>query len=149
MQHWLFKSEPHKFSWDDLTSSPLSTAPWDGKSLQSCSLMSALLPLLWRCELQEGQLKRGKKHAGVRNYVARNHMLEMKVGDQGFFYHSSCKVVRCALSSCSSDRVLPFISSRRCLNCTASPTLNPQSKPQEAIVWGSEEETMMMKLKLG
>ncbi len=27
---------------------------------------------------------------GVRNYQARNFMREMKVGDQAFFYHSSC-----------------------------------------------------------
>lgn len=30
--------------------------------------------------------------AGVRNYVARNHLRAMKVGDKAFFYHSSCKV---------------------------------------------------------
>jgi len=30
---------------------------------------------------------------GIRNYQARNLMRdEMKVGDKGFFYHSSCKV---------------------------------------------------------
>lgn len=28
--------------------------------------------------------------SGVRNYQARNNMLEMRVGDLGFFYHSSC-----------------------------------------------------------
>jgi predicted RNA-binding protein with PUA-like domain len=28
---------------------------------------------------------------GVRNYQARNHMREMKPGDRGFFYHSSCE----------------------------------------------------------
>ncbi len=27
---------------------------------------------------------------GVRNYQARNFMRDMKVGDQAFFYHSSC-----------------------------------------------------------
>ncbi|MEO6912895.1 MAG: EVE domain-containing protein [Candidatus Baltobacteraceae bacterium] len=27
--------------------------------------------------------------SGVRSYQARNNMLEMKLGDQGFFYHSS------------------------------------------------------------
>ncbi len=40
--------------------------------------------------------------SGVRNFQARNHMMEMKLGDLGFFYHSSiaepaavgiCKVV--------------------------------------------------------
>jgi predicted RNA-binding protein with PUA-like domain len=28
---------------------------------------------------------------GVRNYMARNHMRTMRVGDRGFFYHSSCE----------------------------------------------------------
>jgi predicted RNA-binding protein with PUA-like domain len=28
---------------------------------------------------------------GVRNYQARNYMREMRVGDQVFFYHSSCE----------------------------------------------------------
>ena len=41
--------------------------------------------------------------SGVRNFQARNNMLEMKLGDHGFFYHSSiaepaaigiCEVVR-------------------------------------------------------
>ncbi|MDQ2680741.1 MAG: EVE domain-containing protein [Candidatus Eremiobacteraeota bacterium] len=41
--------------------------------------------------------------SGVRSYQARNNMLEMKLGDRGFFYHSStaqpgavavCEVVR-------------------------------------------------------
>jgi predicted RNA-binding protein with PUA-like domain len=43
--------------------------------------------------------------SGVRNYQARNNMMEMRVGDLGLFYHSSiaepaaigvCKVVRTA-----------------------------------------------------
>lgn len=29
---------------------------------------------------------------GVRNYQARNYMFQMKVNDQIFFYHSSCKI---------------------------------------------------------
>lgn len=29
---------------------------------------------------------------GVRNYAARNNLMAMKVGDRGFFYHSSCEV---------------------------------------------------------
>jgi predicted RNA-binding protein with PUA-like domain len=31
--------------------------------------------------------------SGVRNYQARNNMLAMKVGDLGFFYHSSTKEI--------------------------------------------------------
>jgi predicted RNA-binding protein with PUA-like domain len=29
--------------------------------------------------------------SGVRNFQARNNMVAMRVGDRGFFYHSSCK----------------------------------------------------------
>jgi predicted RNA-binding protein with PUA-like domain len=29
---------------------------------------------------------------GVRNYQARNFMREMQLGDQAFFYHSSCDI---------------------------------------------------------
>ena len=29
---------------------------------------------------------------GVRNYSSRNNLMAMKVGDLGFFYHSSCEV---------------------------------------------------------
>jgi predicted RNA-binding protein with PUA-like domain len=29
---------------------------------------------------------------GVRNYTARNNLMAMKVGEEGFFYHSSCDV---------------------------------------------------------
>ena len=39
----------------------------------------------------EDQLKRGEKGEGwdgVRNYQASNNMKKMKIGDQGFFYHS-------------------------------------------------------------
>jgi predicted RNA-binding protein with PUA-like domain len=31
----------------------------------------------------------GQEWDGVRNYLARNHMRAMKVGDRGFFYHSN------------------------------------------------------------
>ena len=39
----------------------------------------------------QDQLKRGEKGEGwdgVRNYQAANNMKKMKIGDQGFFYHS-------------------------------------------------------------
>jgi len=29
---------------------------------------------------------------GVRNYSARNNLMAMKLGEEGFFYHSSCEV---------------------------------------------------------
>lgn len=31
----------------------------------------------------------GEEWDGVRNYLARNNMREMEVGDRGFFYHSN------------------------------------------------------------
>lgn len=31
----------------------------------------------------------GEEWDGVRNYLARNNMREMKIGDRGFFYHSN------------------------------------------------------------
>jgi predicted RNA-binding protein with PUA-like domain len=59
MNHWLLKSEPDVFSFDDLKARPRRREPWNG----------------------------------VRNYQVRNFFRdEMKVGDLGFFYHSSCPV---------------------------------------------------------
>lgn len=52
MAYWLMKSEPFKYSWDDLVAEGEGT--WDG----------------------------------VRNYLARNYLREMKAGDPVLFYHS-------------------------------------------------------------
>lgn len=52
MAYWLMKSEPFKYSWDDLVAEGEGT--WDG----------------------------------VRNYLARNNLMAMEVGDEAFFYHS-------------------------------------------------------------
>jgi predicted RNA-binding protein with PUA-like domain len=52
-RYWLFKSEPHAYSFEQLHKD--RTTPW----------------------------------SGVRNYQARNNMMEMAVGDLGLFYHSS------------------------------------------------------------
>jgi len=40
----------------------------------------------WHDQLAKGDA--GEEWDGVRNYQARNHMREMKLGDLGFFYHS-------------------------------------------------------------
>ncbi|MDA8746624.1 EVE domain-containing protein [Litoreibacter sp.] len=40
----------------------------------------------WDQQLAKGDL--GEEWDGVRNYQARNFMREMKIGEQGFFYHS-------------------------------------------------------------
>jgi predicted RNA-binding protein with PUA-like domain len=55
MAHWLFKSEPFKFSFDALVARGEAGTEWDG----------------------------------VRNYLARNNMRAMKLGEEGFFYHSN------------------------------------------------------------
>ena len=55
MAHWLLKSEPGKWSWDD-------------------------------------QVKAGKEGTfwnGVRNHLAKKHLIAMKKGERGFFYHSN------------------------------------------------------------
>lgn len=40
----------------------------------------------WDDQLAKGE--EGEEWDGVRNYQARNHMRDMKIGDRGFFYHS-------------------------------------------------------------
>lgn len=55
MAHWLFKSEPSSWSWDDQVAAGKSGTPW----------------------------------TGVRNHLAKTHMMAMKVGEHGFFYHSN------------------------------------------------------------
>ncbi|WP_420960706.1 EVE domain-containing protein [Brucella sp. IR073] len=55
MAYWLFKSEPHKWSW----------------------------------EMQKAAGEKGTQWDGVRNYLARNNMRAMQLGDKGFFYHSN------------------------------------------------------------
>ena len=45
-------------------------------------------PSTWSWDQQVAKGDAGEEWDGVRNYQARNHMREMKVGDRGFFYHS-------------------------------------------------------------
>ncbi|QMU59304.1 MAG: EVE domain-containing protein [Boseongicola sp.] len=40
----------------------------------------------WNDQVAKGEV--GEEWDGVRNYQARNHMRDMKIGDRGFFYHS-------------------------------------------------------------
>jgi predicted RNA-binding protein with PUA-like domain len=55
MAHWLFKSEPSVWSFED--------------------------------QVNAGE--KGTEWSGVRNHAAKLNMMAMKVGDQGFFYHSN------------------------------------------------------------
>lgn len=45
-------------------------------------------PSTWSWDDQVAKGEAGEEWDGVRNYQARNHMREMKLGDRGFFYHS-------------------------------------------------------------
>jgi predicted RNA-binding protein with PUA-like domain len=45
-------------------------------------------PSTWSWDQQVAKGEAGEEWDGVRNYQARNHMREMKLGDKGFFYHS-------------------------------------------------------------
>ncbi len=55
MRHWLYKSEPFKWSWNDQVKAGAKGTFWDG----------------------------------VRNHSAKLNLMAMKLGDQGFFYHSN------------------------------------------------------------
>ena len=55
MAHWLYKSEPFKWSWDQQVAAGAKGTHWDG----------------------------------VRNHLAKQQLLAMKLGDRGFFYHSN------------------------------------------------------------
>ncbi len=46
-------------------------------------------PFKWSFEQQMAAGKSGQQWDGVRNYLARNNMRAMALGDRGFFYHSN------------------------------------------------------------
>ena len=45
-------------------------------------------PNTWSWQDQIAKGDDGEEWDGIRNYQARNHMRDMKLGDRGFFYHS-------------------------------------------------------------
>jgi predicted RNA-binding protein with PUA-like domain len=49
-------------------------------------------PDVFSIEMLEALNGAAEPWTGVRNYLARNHMRSMAVGDLGLLYHSSCKV---------------------------------------------------------
>ena len=55
MAHWLFKSEPSAWSFDQMVAAGAKGTSWNG----------------------------------IRNHSAKLHMMAMKLGDEGFFYHSN------------------------------------------------------------
>ncbi|GLI94168.1 EVE domain-containing protein [Methylocystis echinoides] len=55
MAHWLLKSEPSTWSWDQQVAAGAKGTFWNG----------------------------------VRNHLAKKHLMAMQKGDRGFFYHSN------------------------------------------------------------
>jgi predicted RNA-binding protein with PUA-like domain len=46
-------------------------------------------PEAFSWEMQKARGEQGEPWTGVRNFMARNNMRAMKIGDLGFFYHSN------------------------------------------------------------
>lgn len=46
-------------------------------------------PFKWSWEMQKAKGAEGEQWDGVRNYLARNNMRAMQIGDKAFFYHSN------------------------------------------------------------
>ncbi|WP_417806336.1 EVE domain-containing protein [Thioclava sp.] len=46
-------------------------------------------PNKWSWDQQVAKGETGEEWDGIRNYLARNNMREMKIGDRAFFYHSN------------------------------------------------------------
>lgn len=46
-------------------------------------------PDAWSWDEQVAKGEEGEEWSGIRNYTARNHMRDMKLGDRLFFYHSN------------------------------------------------------------
>ena len=46
-------------------------------------------PDVFSWDMQKSRGAKGEPWTGVRNYLARNNMRAMKLGDLGFFYHSN------------------------------------------------------------
>jgi predicted RNA-binding protein with PUA-like domain len=67
--------------------------------------------------------------SGVRNFQARNNMLEMKLGDLGFFYHSSTKIpCIVGIVKVTKEAYPDFTAFDR-----KSPYYDPRSKPDRPI----------------
>lgn len=46
-------------------------------------------PFKWSWEQQKARGEKGEQWDGIRNYLARNNMRSMQLGDLAFFYHSN------------------------------------------------------------
>ena len=46
-------------------------------------------PSVWSWEMQVAAGSKGTAWDGVRNHTAKQHLMAMRMGDKGFFYHSN------------------------------------------------------------
>ena len=87
-------------------------------------------PNKWSWDQQVARGEAGEQWDGVRNYLARNNMRAMKIGDRGFFYHSNIgkeivgvvEVVREAYPDPSADPGSPWV-------CVDMKAVGPMPKP--------------------
>jgi len=80
---------------------------------------------------------------GVRNFQARNFMREMVVGDEAFFYHSSCPEPGIAGIVRISKLAYPDASQFD----PKSPYYDPKSQPEKPR-WSNVEVTLVKKTRL-
>ncbi|MGO7309894.1 EVE domain-containing protein, partial [Rhizobium ruizarguesonis] len=59
-------------------------------------------PASWSWEHQKAAGENGTEWTGVRNYLARNNMRAMHIGDKGFFYHSNDRAETSTMPTISS-----------------------------------------------
>jgi predicted RNA-binding protein with PUA-like domain len=67
---------------------PVSTTPARREGEKLFWLLKSE-PDVFSWEMLKGRGKKGEPWTGVRNYLARNNMRAMKIGDLAFFYHSN------------------------------------------------------------
>src|SRR4028119_2121275 len=101
MAYWLFKSEPSIWSWDDQVAAGAKGTTWTGARMgrpgkaehgRERAMAYWLFksePSIWSWDDQVAAGAKGTTWNGVRNHQAKQNLMAMKRGDQGFFYHSN------------------------------------------------------------
>jgi predicted RNA-binding protein with PUA-like domain len=86
-------------------------------------------PDVWSWEMQQAKGAGGELWTGVRNYLARNNMRAMQLGDTGFFYHSNIGLeVVGIVEVCERSKPDPTTDDPR-WDCVTIRALRPFSRP--------------------
>ncbi|SHM99364.1 EVE domain-containing protein [Roseibium suaedae] len=86
-------------------------------------------PDKWSWEQQKAKGAEGESWDGIRNYLARNNMRSMEIGDKAFFYHSNIgKEVVGIVEVCSGIHPDPKTDDPR-WDCVAFRALRDMPKP--------------------